>query len=270
MSDKKENSFFNKLIISIKNFEKYPELAIKNWKEVLSYIIKLLLIFTAISSIAYSYIIPKQIKEISDEEFTSITTATNMNLFTKQEILEYFEDTNQILLYVKIYAIVFVYLLIFNILSVFFEVILLTFFGYIATIFMRLRIRLNALCKIAIHSLTLPIILKTIFILVENFTTFRVKYFEFMYIGIACVYIITAISMLRMDIIKNKDELMNILEEQKKVKEELERQEREKKEEEKRKLKEKEENDNKEDKEENKNEEKDNSKDNDEPQEEGT
>ena len=268
MSDKKENSFFNKLIISIKNFEKYPELAIKNWKEVLSYIIKLLLIFTAISSIAYSYVIPKQIKEISDEEFNSITTATNMNLFTKQELLEYFEDTNQILLYVKIYAIIFVYLLIFNIISVFFEVILLTIFGYIATIFMRLRIRFNALFKIAIHSLTLPIILKTIVILVENFTAFRVKYFEFMYIGIACVYIITAISMLRMDIIKNKEELMNILEEQKRDKEELERQEREKKEEEKRKLKEKEEKDNKE--EENKNEEEDNSKDNNEAQEEGT
>ena len=263
MSDKKENSFFNKLIISIKNFEKYPELAIKNWKEVLSYIIKLLLIFTAISSIAYSYAIPKQIKEISDEEFTSITTAANINLFTKQEILEYFEDTNQILLYVKIYVIVFIYLLIFNILSIFFEVILLTIFGYIATIFMRLRIRFNALCKIAIHSLTLPIVLKTIVILVENFTTFRVKYFEFMYIGIACVYIITAISMLRMDIIKNKEELMNILEEQKRVKEELERQEREKKEEEKRKLKEKEDKD--EDKKE-KNKEDENSKDNEEPQ----
>lgn len=55
MNKEKEKSFFKKLIISIKDFEKYPELASKRWGIVISYLIKLLAIFTIIVSYAITY-----------------------------------------------------------------------------------------------------------------------------------------------------------------------------------------------------------------------
>ena len=53
-----------------------------------------------------------------------------------------------------------------------------------------------------------------------------------MYMGIAYIYIITAILMLKADLIKRQDELSKIIEEQENVKRELERKEEEKRQEE--------------------------------------
>ena len=99
------------------------------------------------------------------------------------------------------------------------------------------------MCKIAIHSLTLPILLNALIVLIEAFTNFKIEYFEIMYIGISYIYIITAILMIKDDIIKNQKELTKIIEEQEKVRLELERQkeEEEEKKEEQRREKEKEE-----------------------------
>ncbi len=62
MEDEKQESFFKKIIISIKDFEKYPMLAGKNWNVVLAYLLKLLAIFTAIVVIAFVYTTLKQMQ----------------------------------------------------------------------------------------------------------------------------------------------------------------------------------------------------------------
>ena len=62
MKEKKELSFFRKVIISIKDFEKYPMLASKDWKIVLAYMLKLLAIFTIISAFTFVYSIQKDIR----------------------------------------------------------------------------------------------------------------------------------------------------------------------------------------------------------------
>ena len=62
MNEEKELSFFKKVIISIKDFEKYPMLASKDWKVVLAYMLKLLAIFTIISSFTFVYSVERDIK----------------------------------------------------------------------------------------------------------------------------------------------------------------------------------------------------------------
>ena len=356
MNEEKENSFWKKVIISIKDFEKYPQLASKNWGIVLSYLVKLLAIFTIIVSFTSVYEMSKQIEnglkyvredlpdftfsdnklkleqtdpiiyessenlfqvivfdttekteqitvqnndettqenseiqqnseqttqESNDEtnnneitkskedtykeklersengiifledkmlikaqkagqiiEYPYTTLSQNMGVqsLNKQELLNYFSGRNLILLYIGIFIITWIYLFILYFISIWLDIILLASFGFFTALFMRLRLRYSAMCKIAIHSLTLPIILNAIVILLETFTTIRIQYFQAMYVGIAYIYVITAILMIKADVIKNGKELARILEEQAKVREELERQ-KEKEEEEKEKQK---------------------------------
>lgn len=350
MEEKQKISFFHKFIYSIKNIEKYPELAIKSFGEVLLYLIKLLLIFTVIISVAYTVKIATEMNKVvsfmreevpdfeikngvlvseNKEAYIKKDITENLNIvildtsenldeitinnykdklldnengiaflrnkiliktnvtngvmeynnsemsqageisnITKSDLLSYFTGKKAIIVNAFMFITIFVYMFMLYSVEAFLNVVLLTVLGYISTIFMRMRIRLNALCKIAIHSLTLPIILNIIVVLIELFTSFKVKYFEIMYVVIAYIYIVAAISMIRVDIIKNKEELLNVLEEQKRVKEELDRQEEEKKrqkeQEEKEKQKEKE------DHKDNEKQEDKNNKDNDAPQSEGT
>ena len=135
-----------------------------------------------------------------------------------------------------------IYMFVLYFMSIWLDIVLLGALGFFTALILRLHLRFSAMCKIAIHSLTLPILLNALVVLIETFTNFRVEYFQIMYIGIAYIYIITAILMIKSDIMKNQKELAKIIEEQEKVRQELEKQkEEESKKEEQKREKEKEE-----------------------------
>ena len=313
MKEEKEDSFFKKLIISIKDFEKYPELASKKWSLVLSYFVKLLVIFVLIISFTSVYKVAEELQQAiqyikeeipeftfsngilqveqssaiieqnNDNFFDTIIIDTNqteennvekdkevlekaqngilllqdrlliktqvatqiveypyntleetygISEFNKQQVLEYFSGTNMFLMYIGIFLMLALYLFVLYFISIWLDIILLGAFGFFTALIMRLHLRFSAMCKIAIHSLTLPILLNALVTIIETFTTLRIQYFQIMYIAIAYIYIITAILMIKSDVIKSQKELAKILQEQEKVREELERQ-KEKEEEEK-------------------------------------
>jgi Sec-independent protein translocase protein TatA len=66
--------------------------------------------------------------------------------------------------------------------------------------------------------------------IVNLFTGFTIKYFEIAYNAIAYIYIITAMLMIKSDLIKQQIEVGKIVEEQKKVREEKKEQENKEKE----------------------------------------
>ena len=324
MKDEKEVSFFKKLIMSIKDFEKYPELASKSWTKVLSYLVKLLAIFVIIASFASVYKLSKQVQsgleyvkdelpdftfsnnelvigqeeaivyenkdklldtiiidtnEVNDEtlslykeklqkasngvillkdialvktevtngiveyDYSSISETYQINEFNKEQVLEYFSGTSLVLMYIGIFIMMSIYMFILYFISIWLDIVLLGALGFFTALILRLHLRFSAMCKIAVHSLTLPILLNALVVLIETFTNFKIEYFQVMYIGIAYIYIITAILMIKSDIVKNQKELSKIIEEQAKVREELEKQkeEEESKKEEQRREKEKEE-----------------------------
>lgn len=298
----KEISFFKKIIMSIKDFEKYPELACKKWNVVLSYLLKLLAVFVLIVSFVFTYNLEKKIEkgikyindeipnfefinnklqvennekilntnlsdvintliidaselneqqiqeyreklekaqngiilledkalikipmsnQIIEQKYTNIFSQYSINDFNKNDIIQYFSGTNMVLIVIGIFVIIYIYMFLIYFMSIWIDILLLTIFGYITSLILRLHIRFAAMCKIVIHSLTLPLILNVITIIVENFTTFRIQYFEAMYIGVAYIYIVASILMIKADIIKNQKELQKIIEEQEKVKQEL-------------------------------------------------
>ena len=102
--------------------------------------------------------------------------------------------------------------------------------GYFAARITGLKLKIGSLFNITVHALTLPILLNIIYIGVNLFTGFYMQYFYIVYTTITYIYIITAILLIRSNLIKQQIQLMKIIEEQEKVKEELKQQEEEPKE----------------------------------------
>ena len=167
---------------------------------------------------------------IAEYSYENIVSVYNIN--SKQQILDYFNTKNVIMMYVAMFIMLFIYLYCAYLFSSFMDALILGAIGYVTALILKLRIRFTAMIKIAIYALTLPILLNLIYIVVNNLTGIEVKYFAAMYMGIAYIYIITAILMLKADLIKRQDELSKIIEEQENVKRELERKEEEKRQEE--------------------------------------
>ena len=85
MNKEKEIPFFKKMIMSIKNFEKYPEFASKKWSIVAQYLIKLLVLFTIIVSFCSVYNLSKQVKEAVSYIDGSLPDFTYENNILKME-----------------------------------------------------------------------------------------------------------------------------------------------------------------------------------------
>lgn len=326
----KENSFIKKVISSIKDFEKYPEMAVKPYSKVLSYLIKLMLIFTFVVTAISVYnvsininngieyfkneipniefvnnklkvdskekivvnpntildliiidtneLAEDQIQSYKEEankydtsaiilkdkliintgsgiiqyEYEKIANIYNLGNMTKEEIINYFTGTNLSMLYVGIFIISFIWLFIAYLVSVLFDSIIFGIIGYVTALILRLQIKFIAMIKLAIHALTLPILLNLLYIIAQALFNFEIKYFDVMYIGVTYIYIITAILMIKSDLIRRGQELTKIIEEEKRVKAELERQKEEKRQEDQRQKEDKEKEDKKsEEKEEN-------------------
>lgn len=307
----KENSFINKFISSIKDFEKYPEMASKPFNIVISYLVKLMLLFTLIVTSISIYDVSKNINkgieyfkneipnlefvnnelnvdsqeeiiispqsifdlvildtnDITQEqiqdyikeakshttsaillkdkiiintgaqtiqyEYKNIASMYNIGNITKEDIINNFIGKNLVMLYIAIFIISFIWLFIAYLISIIFDSIIFGIIGYMTALILRLRMKFVAMIKIAIHALTLPIILNLIYIIIQTIFNFEIKYFEVMYIAVTYIYVITAILMVKSDLIRRGQQLTKIIEEEKRVKEQLQRQKEEQEEKEK-------------------------------------
>lgn len=223
MKEKKEENFFKKVLISIKDFERYPELASKNWNSIFSYLLKLLAIFAIIATISFIYL------SLIGNEVQGDSNKTSVVLNLLQRIREEYPNANETFVYSGLFVITYISVYVAYIISVGIDVLLIGAFGYFTALMIRIHLKYSAMCKMAVHALTLPIILRAICILLKTFMNIRIQYFDVMYIAIAYIYMVAAILMIKSDIIKNQEELSKILQEQQRVREELERKEKEEK-----------------------------------------
>jgi len=153
-------------------------------------------------------------------EYSDILDAYNIKTFTKQEAIDYINNINLISLYFSIYAILFIYIFIIYFIKIFIDIFMLTILTYFISILARMRIKFTPAFNIAIHSSTLPILLKLIYIIINVFIGFEIKYFDIMYYTISYIYVVVAILMIKTDFINRQLELAKIIQEQEKAKEE--------------------------------------------------
>ncbi len=147
----------------------------------------------------------------------------------KQDIISFLTN-NQI--YIAFFIAIFIYMFMIYLGTVLVDAVLYSLLGHVTALLSGLRLKFTAIYNIAAYGLTLPIILNLIYMVANILTGYTIQYFSVMYMAITCIYVITAILMIRSDVIKKQIELSKIIEEQEKVRQEMARREQEKQEEE--------------------------------------
>lgn len=150
--------------------------------------------------------------------------------FNKQDIVNFAENLNVGSLYLSIYFIMFIYFFIVYFISILIDVLLLSILAYIVSRMFKIQLKYASSFAISVHSLTLPIILNLIYIIVNLLIGFEIKYFNIMYTTISYIYVIVAILMIKTDLINRQIELIKLAQEQEKVREEMRKREEEEKE----------------------------------------
>ena len=152
-----------------------------------------------------------------------IATQYNIVKLDKQDILNMVSGNNIYVIYGVFLIIMCIYLLIIYLSTVLIDAILYSFLGYITGMFSKLRLKYSACYNIAVHALTLPIILNLVYMVINILTGYTIQYFDIMYMAVTSIYIITAVLMIKSDMIKKQIELSKIITEQEKVRQEMER-----------------------------------------------
>ena len=156
--------------------------------------------------------------------------------FNKEKLIESLDGINRIPMYISIFIVVVLYMYIIYLFVTALDIAFVGIIGFVTTKLVRINIKIPLLCSMAIYSITLSVMLNAIYTPLKLLTGFNMEYFDLMYTLIPYVYMITAILMIRADLIKQQIEIGKIKKVQEEVKEEIE----ERKEEEKKKEKDKE------------------------------
>lgn len=154
----------------------------------------------------------------------------NVGNISNQTIVNFFGTNEWKALYLNVcLAIFFLNFVLYSII-ILLDVVTLSILGLIINILIRTKFKYQDILKIAIYAMTLPILLYLLYIIANILFGTTIKFFQIAYSTISYIYLITVMLMMKADAIKNTQELQRILEEQKKVKEELEREKQEEKE----------------------------------------
>lgn len=115
-------------------------------------------------------------------------------------------DNNTTQYYILISAMIFIMSLIALACSTIIDTLVISLIGVIiARIIGNNYLKFSNIFKIAVHAVTLPILLSMIYYIINIVSGFSIKYFSIMYTSIATIYIVTAILLITMDSYKNNE-----------------------------------------------------------------
>lgn len=161
--------------------------------------------------------------------YKNISETYNLNNVSKEEVINMLSGNQMKMFMSSFFIAMLIYIFIIYLSSILVDILFIAIIAYIVTRIAGLRLKYSAIYNMAAYSLTLPIILNIIYIVVNMFTGFTIEYFRIMYTAVASIYIITAILIIKSDVIKKQVELNKIVEEQERVKQELKQKEEEEK-----------------------------------------
>lgn len=154
---------------------------------------------------------------ITYEQLSKTYDLTNIN---KASILLLLSGNDMVKIYAIFAVTAFIYLYIIYLIQFLLDILLLSVVGYLLSKIIGIKFEYKSIFNMSAYALTLPIILYIIYMVVNLFTGFTIKYFEIAYNAIAYIYIITAMLMIKSDLIKQQIEVGKIIAEQKKIREE--------------------------------------------------
>lgn len=161
-------------------------------------------------------------------KYQDIAEVYQITEFTKEDVTNFIANFNMPQLYGGFFFVIVIYMFIIYFASTLVDAVMLALLGFLFARIIGIKIKFKASFNMAVYALTLPIILNLVYIVVNAFTGFYVKYFQWMYTTISYIYMIVAILIIKTDLINRQMELMKIVEEQEKVRKEIEEREEKK------------------------------------------
>ena len=189
-----------------------------------------------------SLILLKNKMVIKYSGFTEEIGYNSINNVSNRDVIEFFGSQEWKIIFCNVCVVMFAVNYILYFILIMLDIFTLSIIGLILNNIIGIHLRYVDIFKLSVYSMTLPIILFVTYMVANILFGTTIKYFQIAYNAISYIYLITVLLIIKSDIIKNTQELQKIIEEQKKVKEELQREKEEEKEEEKEKQKEKEKN----------------------------
>lgn len=222
--EQEKKSFLNRLKISVKDIDKYDAFAGDKVSKSIVYILKLLAIIILILSIFYTYQFKIDINNI--ETFEQFFEGIEVPEDVKQDAIYVLENTPQSQMVLVYFVVTYLTNFLAHFLITISDIIMIVLLVYIATMFSRIRFKTSVLFNISCSAITLSVILKAGYIIINMINGFEIKYFDVMYTSVAFVYAIAAIMIIKSELIKNEQEVMHIISEQEKNKQEFEEKEK--------------------------------------------
>ena len=152
--------------------------------------------------------------------YEDISKNQNINGLSKQQILDYANSNEMLVIYSIFFVVTIIFVFIAYSIQILLNIFLLSIIGLIMSKIAAVKLKYKEVFNMSIYALTLSIVLYLIYICVNISTGFTIKYFDLAYQIISYIYIVTAILMIKSDLIKQQIEVGRIIEEQKKVREE--------------------------------------------------
>ena len=169
-----------------------------------------------------------QSQEYTYNDFIANYTKENITNLKKADLVTYMRS-NQIMPFYARYSLsAFIGILITGLVYALLDVLQVAVLGWITAIMAKIKMKFVAIYNMAVYSFTLPMILEIIYIIINYFTDFKIKYFQVAYTTIAFIYLAASIFILKDDFIKKMQEVLRIKQEQKNVREEIKQQEEKK------------------------------------------
>ena len=151
--------------------------------------------------------------------------------FNKSNLREYANGSQVISLYFAVFLTMFSYTFVMYLITTLSNVLAISIIGYLTSVILKIKMRYVAVFNMSVYSITLSVILNILYLIVNMITTFKMEYFQVMYIAVATIYLIAAIFIIKSEFIKKQAELIKIAEAQEIIKKEMENNKEEEKEE---------------------------------------
>lgn len=130
--------------------------------------------------------------------YSDFFNSLGIESFTKSEIMDnYLNDDGILKITVAVFIYSVIYLFVSNILVIIEDILIIAIFGWICSRIFRASLSFVQNCSLASYSVTLSLIISTIYSVANTFTNFQIKYFSLMYMIIAYIYIIAAIMIIK-------------------------------------------------------------------------
>lgn len=155
-------------------------------------------------------------------KYADLLNGTGIQEINKQDVINLFNGDNLGKIYLAIVVALTLYMLLNYTLQILWYNVVLSMFGFVVTFFSKIKMRYAALFNMSCYAFTLSILLQGIYVLVNIFWSFEIRYFQVMYVTVAAIYLIAAIFLIKTEFLKQKIEASKLVEIKKKENEEKE------------------------------------------------